>query len=251
MPDETPSDNPEQLREVTGTPSRKRRRYTHHTRGFSALPRINENAIPAYLMTRKELLERADISESEFRGLVRLNRIQAVRRTNGGWGLYNESCLEKIRKIKDRRVKRLPMGGVGGDGIVRSVYTVEEGLTLLVLVREGLSVDEIFFRSKIHPGIIYSFLREHDAMLGTLTIGKDVLDQINALQIEGVSFPLRSPRDILDAFLELAVEPRCRTCKKKAPSSTCVPCTRRALLDELSATEATRAAAAKPAKPGG
>lgn len=181
---------------------------------------MNKVCPPGFYL-RKQLQRLAHISESDFRSLERTGEIAADKHNSRGFGLYDQSWVERIKAIKKRskvwthnteRSKRM----LPASRKKKVPYSEDIGVKGVEILRAGGTVTDIVTKLRVHPAIAMTILKDYGTLTNGLWIPGDVLALINTLPLDGV-FPISSPKEFLDILITAANELRCATedCNKR------------------------------------
>lgn len=185
---------------------------------------------PPGFYTAAQIRDRLGVSERQFRQLTAARVISASRYSETNMALYSEQLLQMLlnrqadgslfsyRKEEDGTVVPVPQPLV-----VPTTYTPEQGVQVLEMLDQQIPILRIVLETKLLPQVVRRIQMEYDEMVGSLTIPKRVLDQMNKLPLEG-SFPLRFATDILE-IMQAALQIRaCTTCERTRAMSVCSRC---------------------------
>ena len=204
---------------------------------------------PAGFYTRDQVRDRLELTEREIRRLVAHNVLRTDSVNHAGWSLYSEGQLQTLLNRKrdgslfqfdaTKTVTRPASGNI-------SAYNGEDGVRVFELIERKTPLPKIVMLTGLHPRIVDQIRFDYDQLSVSMTLPKEILDQINGLKRLQGSFPLRSPTDLLEVLLMANAERLCMTCKKQLCAAECPGC----ILKAGAAPASEEAAAAKTATNG-
>lgn len=200
--------------------------HVAHPKKNDLLPRV-KGVTPAHMLTQQEFLERSGLSARDFRMLVHRRRLLAIATSPGGWTLYDAADVDRVRLLRNGGGHVSTISGINQHGAVD--YSIEDGKKVFDLLQKGVRHDAIFMQTSIHPRVIEAIVVDFARMSRTIVLSKEILDQINELPIDGVTLPVTSGADVLQAIAVALRTQRCQACKKLPRSHQCVGCTRAAI----------------------
>lgn len=199
---------------------------------------------PGYY-TASDFRTAAKITRSEYRKLVVRGALNARYRATGyTYVLYDDADVDKVRKIveahrlktieaEERLGKTLPARGMTREKAPLP-YTAIDARKVIRLLKHGRRHDEIFLETNVHPETILIIARAYERMIGAVYVTGEQMEAINALPLEGVELPIRSAKQILDAFRALAdASKNCNVCGEEPPLGACLKCSRRRVMASI------------------
>ena len=110
--------------------------------------------------------------------------------------------------------------------LMPTAYTPEQGVQVLEMLHAQVPILQIVLQTKMLPQVVKRIQQEYDELVGSVTVPKMILDQMNKLTRLNGSFPLRSATDIL-AIMKTAEQDRsCPRCMKARSLALCGGCYR-------------------------
>lgn len=198
---------------------------------------------PGYY-TSAMVRDRLGISETQFRHLARKGVITASKYNAANYALYSEHLLQMLlnRQVDGTlfKVGDEPVGP-SREPIVPTVYTAEQGVQVLEMLHEQVPLLQIILKTRLLPQVVRRIQQEYDELVGSVTIPKMILDQMNRLSHLDGSFPLRCASDIFEvmhnASENAAKEHTCTSCDRARSMSICSKCFRTQLEAARASTE--------------
>jgi hypothetical protein len=188
--------------------------------------------IPPGYVNRDTLKIETGLTETDLRILSAKGLLRASgRRDSTGRFLYRKSILPKLYKhAVDLRRERANTPGRLPPALKSATiaYTLEEGLMVFEMLKQGRAPVNISLETSIHPAVVHVIARDFEHMGGCLIIDKKELDQINKLTLPG-AFPITKGAELLDVMQRAAealmTSSRCIACQKRS-RSYCSSCAR-------------------------
>lgn len=178
------------------------------------------------LVSGRVFRDRAGLSYVEFLRMIRRGELVAVARNPANYSLFAEEDIERIVKLQQSSlgiVKRRQ--GVFEE---QCEYTTHEAYEVIDRFKRGLSQQDVFLETKIHPVIIQTILRDWSRMQGGLWLSEEDLATINKLPLEG-TFPITTPKELYEVMRLASAERMCGQCNKRPVSGSCLACAKKAL----------------------
>lgn len=205
---------------------------------YEELPSGRLMKIPHGFLTSKMIEEQTGLTSSEIRGYIRRNLLKGADKNSQGWMLFSIEDVNRIVRLKDRselkkagnRIRPTKLSPASSDS--KMVYSVDEGVSVFTMLRSGLAVDEIFLKTKIHPGVIHTIIKDYELLTKSIILSRAKVDELNKLSLEG-NFPLATADDVVEV-MKLAAQGRlCPTCTKRPHSDQCERCTRHRVIKSM------------------
>lgn len=194
--------------------------------------------------TASEFRAAARITVVEYRKLtVRGALVARFRAAGYAYVLYDDADVERvIRMVEAHRLKQAEAEerlGSAAPGRPPSKekklpYTAIDARKVIRMLKHGRRHDDIFLETNVHPETILVIARAYERMIGAVYVTGDQMQLINELPLEGVELPIRSAKQILDAFRALAdASKSCNVCGEEPPLGACLKCSRRRVLASI------------------
>lgn len=191
---------------------------------------------PPGFLSRDQVRDRLELTEREIRKLVAHKVLRADRVNSANWALYSEAQVQTLENRKHDgslfvfNVDKTLTRPAGADV---NAYRAEDGVRVFELIEERTPLPKIAVLTRLHPRIIDQIRYDYDQLSGSMTIPKELLDQMNALRRLPGSFPLRSPTDVLEVLQLADAERMCPTCQKHSSAVECPGCIAGRAVNEL------------------
>lgn len=199
-------------------------------------------------MTRAMIKEQTGCTETELKSFEARGLVKATRRSGRGWYLYPEKIVDSVNELlgnndqskKMRRLSRLaeldanrPAPKMAAAIYHAKIsYSSDEAITVITMVKAGRKMDEIFLETKMHPSIVRVIVKDYEMMSGSFLVSKEVLDQINSLELDGV-FPITNEQGLLNVLALAATDHKCAECKKRPRGNMCMPCSKERVVQSM------------------
>ncbi len=166
----------------------------------------------------KEFIERKTVSDMlgvTISGLRRLEQrgvIRAVRQNKQGHWQYSRAQVSALAASR-----AIPGSMDGAPGLTRKSaepYTPEEAGRVFEALDNGKTLIQCVKECGVMPLAVEALAVVHARMSGFLFVGKESLDIINQLPLEG-TFPLQGEQDLVDV-LKKAASDVCKSCNTRA-----------------------------------
>lgn len=183
--------------------------------------------LPIGMITRQILKARTNVTERELRRLEQIGKVRSTAKTKRGWALYPESLVAELV-------------GEKAAGTTRIDYKTSEATEVFELLKRGETLENIVIQTKCHPAVVQQIVRDYEAMAGCLHVPKEILVQIEALDLDG-PHPISSPEELLTICANAAQSLVCPNCEKR-PKGLCTGCARKSMENrKVAAVEAPEA----------
>lgn len=215
---------------------------------------------PPGFYTRAGLRAKVGLSEPQLRSLLSIGVIVAEEKNSAGYTLYSEQSVRVLmaRKAEGMLFKTttkvdtteypatIPSAPTPTPKPVntkpiktslppRVEYSAEDGVRVFELLALSRPVMDIILETKIHPLTVKQIQHDYDEFVGSVTITKSIMDEINKLTKLPGSFPLRTGSDLAETLILCTEDRTCSECTRNHCASLCAPCVRRLYDRELAA----------------
>lgn len=211
-------------RKANSTPSTKAYRRGYHNKSNAAV------RVPPGYMSRAMVLERTGLTDGQLASLLRQRRLKRSRTSSYGCALYTEGDVDRIMRELGRQVEsglRMPNSVVfttdAGQGGM--TYRAEDAERVILLMKAGRKLDDIFLETKIHPRAIKAIVVDYKDLAGAVVLSREMMVLVNKLPLQG-AMPITEPEDLYES-IKLALDAGvCRSCRS-LPAEACRGCARR------------------------
>lgn len=180
---------------------------------------------PGY-STGAMLRDRLGISETQFRSLARKGVINATKYSEAKVALYSDDQLQMLlNRQADGSLFRAQEEGVVAREIIQPTgYSPEDGVKVLEMLAAEMPLLQIVLQTRLLPATVRRIQQDYDELVGSITVPKIILDQMNKLTHLNGSFPLKSATDILEVMQNAEQDRICPTCDKAPSAEICLGC---------------------------
>lgn len=178
------------------------------------------------------LRDRLGISEKQFRQLVRYGVICSSKRSENNSVLYSEETMQRLLNLQadGSLFKVREENIVAREPIMPTTYTPEDGVKVLEMLAAETPLLQIVLQTKLLPATVKRIQQDYDDLVGSVTIPKIILDQMNRCTHLNGTFPLRTATAILTVMQNAEQDRTCPTCEKAPSESRCFGCIKEKIL---------------------
>lgn len=211
-------------RKENPSPKTKQYRAAYHNKSNAAV------RVPPGYLTRAMVLERTGLTDGQLMSLLRQRRLKRSRTTSYNTALYSEGEVERMMRELGRQVEnglRMPNSVIFttdvGQGHVN--YRAEDAKKVILLMKAGRKLDDIFLGTDVHPRAIKAIVVDYKDLAGAVVLSREMMVLVNKLPLQG-AMPITEPEDLYES-IKLALDAGvCRSCRS-LPAETCRGCARR------------------------